>query len=95
MNRQTVTVTLAAAAALVMGGTGCTPAGQPTAATQPAMEHAGMEKCYGIALRSHNDCASVQHSCAGQASIDMDPGSFVYLPVGMCGKISGGKLTPT
>ena len=95
MNRRTASATLAAAAAIVMGGTGCTTAGQPTAATPPAMQHADMEKCFGVAARSHNDCASVYHSCAGQARIDADPASFVYVPIGACGKIAGSKLTPT
>ena len=85
MNRRTVTATLAAAAALAVAGT----AGQSFAQQQ---EHPGMEKCFGIAAHGANDCAAGAHSCAGQASRDRDPSSFVYLPAGACGKIAGGKL---
>ncbi len=53
-----------------------------------------VEKCYGVALHGHNDCAAGAHSCAGQATKDRDPKSFVALPMGACGKIAGGKLSP-
>ncbi|KVD81991.1 hypothetical protein WS62_23860 [Burkholderia sp. ABCPW 14] len=51
-----------------------------------------LEKCYGINAMAKNDCAEGAHSCAGQASQARDPKSFVLLPAGDCGKISGGML---
>lgn len=51
------------------------------------------EKCYGIAKAGLNDCAARGvHSCSGTAKLDNDPSSWVYMPVGYCERISGGKL---
>jgi uncharacterized membrane protein len=54
-----------------------------------------LQKCFGINALGKNDCAQGAHSCAGQATQARDPKSFVLLPAGDCGKIAGGKLTPT
>lgn len=90
MNRRFATASFASAVGLLTlaaaGGASAQPA-------QPAAPEAGMEKCYGIAARAKNDCAAGAHSCAGQATRDRDPASFVLLPKGACGKIAGGKLT--
>ncbi len=51
------------------------------------------EKCYGVAKAGKNDCANGVHSCAGQATKDMDKSSFVEVPAGVCGKLAGGSLT--
>lgn len=53
-----------------------------------------MEKCYGVAKAGKNDCAAGAHSCAGQATKDFDPTSFVAVPKGLCDKLGGGSLTP-
>ena len=53
------------------------------------------EMCYGIAKAGLNDCAARGvHSCSGTAKLDNDPASWIYVPVGYCERISGGKLTP-
>ena len=83
-HRRTVTATLAAAIGM---------AALPLVANAAGPMPAGMEKCYGIAAAAHNDCAAGAHSCAGQATMDRDPASFVYLPKGACGKIAGGKMS--
>ena len=54
---------------------------------------AAMEKCFGVAKAGKNDCAAGTHSCAGQATKDMDKASFVEIPAGVCGKLAGGSLT--
>lgn len=56
---------------------------------------ADKEKCFGIAKAGQNDCASVvgSHSCAGQATKDMDPKEWKYVASGSCEKM-GGKLKP-
>ncbi len=54
---------------------------------------AGMERCYGVARAGHNDCAAGSHSCAGQATRDNDPASFVEVPTGVCGKLAHGSTT--
>ena len=59
---------------------------------QPVAQPGGSEKCYGIAKAAKNDCAAGAHSCAGQATKDMDKTSFVYLPKGACAKIAGGSI---
>ena len=52
------------------------------------------EQCYGVAKAGQNDCKSGGHDCKGQAEVDADPDSFVFLPVGTCKKIDGGGLKP-
>ena len=53
------------------------------------------EKCYGVNAAGKNDCASSNsHSCAGEAKQAADPKSWIYVPVGVCGKIQGGSTTP-
>lgn len=51
-----------------------------------------MEKCYGIAKKGMNDCGTTVHSCASQGVSDSDPEDWLYVPVGTCDKIVGGKL---
>ena len=48
------------------------------------------QPCFGINAAHKNDCQSPGHSCAGQDSKARDPGAFVLLPAGLCGKIEGG-----
>ncbi|MFT7144516.1 MAG: putative membrane protein [Alphaproteobacteria bacterium] len=50
------------------------------------------EKCYGVVKAGANDCGSVHHSCAGQATMDSDKGEWVYVPKGLCAKLTGGSL---
>jgi len=62
-----------------------------SAQAAPAVQPAGSEKCFGIAKAAKNDCAGASHSCAGQATKDMDKSTYVYLPAGACDKIAGGS----
>jgi uncharacterized membrane protein len=52
------------------------------------------EKCYGIAKAGKNDCQTATHSCAGTATADAQPDSWIYVPKGTCDKIAGGSLEP-
>jgi uncharacterized membrane protein len=52
------------------------------------------EKCYGIAKAGKNDCQTATHSCAGTATTDAQPDSWIYVPKGTCDKIAGGSLEP-
>ncbi len=54
----------------------------------------GMEKCMGIAKAGMNDCGTSKHACAGMAKTDADAGEWVYVPIGVCKKIVGGKVKP-
>ncbi len=58
----------------------------------------GMEKCYGIAKAGMNDCGTAgadKHNCGGEAKIDRDPKSWMFVPEGLCNKIAGGSTKPT
>ena len=92
--RTLATTTLATAIGLALAGS-LVPANaqmDPKAVTMDRMTKGHLEKCYGIAARAKNDCAEGAHSCAGQATKDRDPASFMLLPAGDCGKIAGGSL---
>jgi len=52
------------------------------------------EKCYGIAKVGTNDCATATQSCAGSATKDKQADAFLFVPKGLCEKISGGMLKP-
>ena len=52
----------------------------------------GMEKCAGIAKAGKNDCGTSKHACAGQATTDGDAEEWVYVPIGTCERIVGGKV---
>ncbi|HEX2940334.1 MAG TPA: DUF2282 domain-containing protein [Rhodopila sp.] len=98
MNRRQATTTLAAAIGLALAGgatIGHAQMKDPKAETMQRMAQNHLQKCYGVAARGRNDCAAGAHSCAGQATRDRDPSSFVLLPQGDCSKIAGGKLSAT
>ncbi|MGQ8365113.1 DUF2282 domain-containing protein [Glaciecola sp. 1036] len=76
-NTQTI-----AAAALAIALTGVV-AGPAQAASK--------EKCYGIAAAGQNDCGNLAgtHSCAGQSTVDKDPGEWKLVPKGSCESMGG------
>lgn len=63
------------------------------AGNEKAMDKPAMEKCYGVNKAGKNDCASGDHSCAGQATKAMDKTAFVELPAGVCAKLANGSTT--
>jgi uncharacterized membrane protein len=52
---------------------------------------AGKEKCYGIAAIGQNDCGNLAgtHSCAGQSTVDKDPGEWKLVEKGSCERLGG------
>lgn len=52
-----------------------------------------MEKCYGIVKAGMNDCKTSKQECAGSATVDSQPDSYLLLPKGLCDKIVGGRIT--
>lgn len=50
------------------------------------------ERCAGIVAAGMNDCATSQHSCAGNAKEDYDPEEWISVPAGTCKKIAGGTV---
>ncbi len=52
------------------------------------------EKCYGVALKAHNDCAAgAGTTCAGTQPIDYDGQYFKLVPKGTCKTIKTPKGT--
>ena len=49
-------------------------------------------KCRGIAKKGANDCGANGHDCANQAKVDNDAKEWVYVPQGVCKKITGGVV---
>ena len=44
-----------------------------------------MEKCFGVALKGHNDCAAgAGTTCAGTAKMDYQPNAWKLVPKGTC-----------
>jgi uncharacterized membrane protein len=66
-----------------------------SAVSAPAFaEDAAMEKCYGVALKGQNDCASASHNCAGHSTVDYDKASWKNVPQGTCVSMNG-SLEPS
>lgn len=54
-------------------------------AAPAAAQEAGMEKCYGVALKGKNDCkAGPGTTCAGTAKVDYQGNAWKYVPKGTC-----------
>lgn len=64
-------------------------------AAAPAAHAQEKEKCYGVSKAGKNGCANKAgtHSCAGQAAEDNDAGEWVYVPKGLCDRLTGGKTS--
>ncbi len=46
------------------------------------------EKCFGVALKGHNDCAAgAGTTCAGTSAIDYDGAHWSYVAKGTCATI--------
>lgn len=51
----------------------------------PTAKAAGLEKCYGIALAGHNDCAAGPGTtCAGTSTVDYQGNAWKLVPNGTC-----------
>jgi uncharacterized membrane protein len=60
-------------------------------AAKPAYDS---EKCFGVAGSGQNDCQTATNSCAGTVTQPMEKDAWIYVPTGVCGKISGGSTEP-
>jgi uncharacterized membrane protein len=78
MNLKTIAIASAIGSLLALGSA--------TAAAEDAKE-----KCLGVAEAGKNDCATLKHSCAGQAKADKGADEWKYVPKGECEKM-GGKV---
>lgn len=61
-----------------------------------AEDKGAKEKCFGVAKKGANDCATANgsHSCAGQAKADNDPNEWKFVPAGTCEKMGGKTSVP-
>jgi uncharacterized membrane protein len=60
-------------------------AGPASAQNMEGDKGAAKEKCYGIALKGHNDCAAgAGTTCAGTSKVDYQPNSWKYVAKGTC-----------
>jgi uncharacterized membrane protein len=55
-------------------------------------KQAALEKCGGIVKAGLNDCASVEHACAGLNTDDGYDSDWLWLPAGTCKKIKTGHI---
>lgn len=69
-------------------------AGVISLSTNAAMAdtNAAPEKCYGISKAGANDCAAGANTCAGSSTKDNQGDAFLFVPNGICERITGGSL---
>ena len=54
-------------------------------ASVPAHAADAKEKCFGVALKGHNDCAAgAGTTCAGTSKVDYQQNSWKLVPKGTC-----------
>lgn len=85
------TLSAAALASLLLAG---------VAHAGPVAPQPTKEKCYGVSLAGHNDCAAgAGTSCAGTSKASYAGNAWKYVAKGTCAKIKTpkgmGSLTPT
>ena len=86
MNAKTLMISAAVGSVIALGAL--------TTASAADEAKPAMEKCYGVVKAGQNDCQTATHSCAGTSSADSQGDSWVYVPAGTCGKLSGGSAAP-
>jgi uncharacterized membrane protein len=69
------------------------------ASAAPVAPQPDKDKCYGVSLKGHNDCAAgAGTTCAGTQSVDYDGGHWKYVARGTCDTIKTpdgiGSLAP-
>lgn len=56
---------------------------------------ANMEKCFGVAMKGHNDCAAgAGTTCAGTSKMDYQANAWKLVPKGTCATTES-KTSPT
>lgn len=87
MDRRSISLALAASLTSALALAAISPAA--------AEDDAGKEKCFGVALKGHNDCkAGAGTTCAGTSKIDYQGNAWSYVPKGTCGKTAS-KTSPS
>lgn len=84
-------VTFTAAALAMALGAALTATSVPANAAGAA----GMDKCYGVALKGKNDCkAGAGTTCAGTSKVDYQANAWKMVPAGTCEKTAS-QTSPT
>lgn len=66
-----------------------------TVTSAPAQAGADKDKCYGVALKGHNDCkAGAGTTCAGTSKVDYQANAWTMVPAGTCEQTVS-KTSPT
>lgn len=87
MDRRSISLALGASLASALAFAAASPAA--------AADHAGMDKCFGVALAGHNDCkAGPGTTCAGTSKINDQGNAWKFVPKGTCGRTAS-KTSPT
>lgn len=73
-------------------GAGLTISGAALGLPKWAKKGDKLVKCKGIVKKGMNDCGANNHSCGGMAKTNNDPNEWIYLPEGVCEKITGGVV---
>ena len=55
-------------------------------------DHSKEEKCAGVIKAGKNDCATSKNQCHGHVTVDRSPEAWIYVPKGVCERISGAHL---
>jgi len=78
--RKTTAIALGTAMAAALAASAVT-----SAQAGPAPVQAGADKCFGVSLAGHNDCAAGPGTtCAGTSKVDYQGNSWAYVPAGLC-----------
>ncbi len=89
MSKILTTTTLSAAALTLALGSAL------ALSSAPASAQADQEKCFGVALKGKNDCASGPGtSCAGSSKVDYQGSAWKMVPKGSCEKTAS-PTSPT
>ncbi|PTT30517.1 DUF2282 domain-containing protein [Pseudomonas sp. HMWF021] len=60
-----------------------------------AADTSNMEKCFGVAMKGHNDCAAgAGTTCASTAKMDYQANAWKFVPKGTCATTES-KTSPT
>jgi uncharacterized membrane protein len=91
--------TLAAVAVLALSGGAALAAENSMSGGMMAKKPVATEKCFGVAMAGHNDCAAgAGTTCAGTSKVDYDGKAFKEVAKGTCVTIKTpkgmGSLTP-
>jgi uncharacterized membrane protein len=91
MSDRTIPILVAGAFAAALGSLTAGPAAAADPKMEQMMKQAGediaagkMEKCFGIALKGQNDCATATASCAGASTVDYQGDAYKIVAKGTC-----------